>query len=286
METYGAPLSSDSPMTERVKPPADVVAALRNSGFPFQTAVQHAVQAAPGWRVHRVEYGWETPTGDTSFLDLVATNRVIYVTIECKRMRKGALTFLRPLGNETTGLVEDFRCLRATNMQDSVRGIEIICEDWALHPVSNMSQFCVVSTSESGKDQRLLERDAGLLTLATEAFALGLKEPTRELPLASLVIPVIVTNAPIYTVRYKPGEISLRLGELTSHLDDVTKPPCVRFDKAFPSCSTNDLGDRTVFVANAESFVEFLTLLGPAPIQPDRNIGVFLQPRDSRRRPA
>jgi hypothetical protein len=81
------------PMRAKVPPPADVVAALKKSGFPFQTAVQHVIETAPGWRVHEAEYGWETSTGETRYLDLIATNGTIYLTVECKKTAKEKLIY-------------------------------------------------------------------------------------------------------------------------------------------------------------------------------------------------
>lgn len=162
-------------MNERVKPPEAVVEALQRIGFPFQTAVARAIEAAAAarWRVHASEYSWRSAAGDTRFLDLVATNGVIYLTIEGKKTSKEILTFLRPLGaQESTGLVPTFRCLRAFIPADQIRQ-KVLCETWDLYPRSNRSEFCVVSTSPTG-DQRLLERDAGLLIQATDAFAHGL----------------------------------------------------------------------------------------------------------------
>ena len=45
--------------------------------------------------------------------------------------------------------------------------------DEKILPKSLSCEFCVVSTSVSGKDQRLLERDASLLIRATDRFALN-----------------------------------------------------------------------------------------------------------------
>jgi hypothetical protein len=254
-------------MTEQIRPPEAVVSALRSSGFPFQTAIAHAVAASPGWRVTASEYPWQGPGGETHFLDLVATNGTIYLTIECKKTRKEAFTFLRPLGGPvaTTGLVHTFRCLHVQHFGDSNR-TEVFCEDWALDPRSTVSEFCVVSTTQSGKDQRLLERDAGLLIRATDVFAHEIRKKGGQLPTACLVVPVIVTNAPIYTARYKPSAVSLETGEFTSPPTDVTNPACARFQKQFTSDSIQDLGDRTVFVVNALSFVEFLGIVGAAPM--------------------
>src|SRR5262249_1962630 len=89
--------AADSPrMAKKVTPPAAVVAALHSSGFPFQTAVRREIEAAApgGRRVEATEYSWQTADGETHFLDLVATNGVIHLTIECKKTRKEILTFL------------------------------------------------------------------------------------------------------------------------------------------------------------------------------------------------
>jgi hypothetical protein len=210
--------------------PPEVVAALKSSGFPFQTAIAHLITAAPSWAVYASEFPWRGLDGETHFLDLIATNGVFFLAIECKKTRKEMLTFLRPLGGAlSTGPTGHFRCLRA---RDNTAGqIELVCEDWNLQPPSAVSEFCVVSTSESGKDRRLLERDAGLLIRATEAFAddhLRFKLKAADAPYASLVLPVIVTNAPLYTTRYEPTEISLETGEINAPAE-MTKPECVRF---------------------------------------------------------
>jgi hypothetical protein len=84
--------------------------------------------------------------------------------------------FSRPLGGPTsTGDVDDFRCIRVEK--------EILesfpCETWKLRPKSPSCEFCIVSTSTSGKDQRLLERDASLLIRATDAFGRDPRERSK-----------------------------------------------------------------------------------------------------------
>jgi hypothetical protein len=264
----------DGVMAEsKPKVPAAVLAALQSSGFPFQTAVAHVIRAVPGWSVYASEYPWRTYAGDHQFLDLVAKKLDLFLTIECKKTRKEILTFLRPLGHSDTGQLEQFRCLRSGQLRDSTGRLELFCEDWTLHPRSTSSEFCVVSTSESGRDQRLLERDAGLLVRATDAFADEFPErfkPDRDgSPSATrLFVPVIVTNAPIYTARYRPSDVSLESGEFTVSPKEVESVPCVRFHKAFMSDSGTSLGDRTVFVVNAGAFAEFLDLIETSPGQP------------------
>jgi len=272
-------------MTDTKAPvPQPVITALQSSGFPFQTAVAHVIRSSPPWSVYASEYPWRTP-GDGQFLDLIATNGTIYLTVECKKTRKEILTFLRPVVYLDPGEVEEFRCLRAEQMQDSTRRAEIFCENWALYPRSTAAEFCVVSTSESGRDQRLLERDAGLLIGATEAFAQDFRErffPKLQLSAPCLFLPVIVTNAPIYTARYRPDEVSLESGEFQDTPKKIDNVPCVRFRKAFISDFGRDLGDRSVFVVNASSLSEFLGLVAPGPEQPSDTARVHFPSRTRR----
>jgi hypothetical protein len=198
----------------------------------------------------------------------------LFLTIECKKTRKDIFTFLRPLGLSHTGVVGEFRCLRAKQTPDARNGLEIVCEEWALFPGSTSSEFCVVSTSESGRNQRLLERDAGLVVRGTDAFAQDFRQrfrPERDPapPTACLFVPVIVTNAPIYTARYGPPDVSLESGEFSVPPREIDNVPWVRFRKAFTSDGGPDLGDRSVFVVHAASFVEFLRQVAHSPIQPD-----------------
>ena len=266
------------------KVPKSVLAALQSSGFPFQTAVAHVINPSVEWALHASEYPWQTSAADGQFLDVVATNRVLFLTIECKKTRKDILTFLRLLSLSRTGLVEDFRCLRARQSLDSTKRVEIFCEEWALKPRSTSSEFCVVSTSESGRDQRLLERDAAFVVRATDAFAQDFRErfrPDRDPApsTACLFLPVIVTNAPIYTARYKPTEVSLESVEFSVPPREIDNVPWVRFRKAFTSDRGPDLADRSVFVVHAASFAEFLGQVAPAPLQPDdRAPAHFIRP--------
>jgi len=270
----------DSTMAKAMtKVPPAVLAALQGSGFPFQTAVAHVIRAVRGWSVHASEYPWRTSVGDYQFLDLVATNHKLFLTVECKKTRKEILTFLRPLGHSHTGKLQEFRCLRSGQLRDSTGRPELFCEEWALYPPSTSSEFCVVSTSDSGRDQRLLEKDAGLVVRATDAFAHYFPKqfrPDRDGSPSDtrLFVPVIVTNAPIYTARYTPSEVSLESGEFAAPPEEVESAPWVRFRKAFMSDSAVDLGDRSVFVVNAAAFAEFLDLIETAPSQPQDRVEV------------
>jgi hypothetical protein len=258
-------MTEDDSSTDDARARKAITGALQGSGFPFQTAVANVIaDTRSAWHVHASEYAWQTPRGETHFLDLVATNGRMYLAIECKKTRKDIFTFLRPIGAQTTGLVTEFRCLRAHPDSEAPHRVGITCETWELYPRSIRSEFCVVSTSESG-DQRLLERDASLLIQGTDAFAHRLTRTFHVPPPDALIVPVIVTNAPVYTARYQPTTVSLKSGVFSKLPEEVQRTECVRFEKSFPSDSINDLGDRTVFVVHAPDFGQFLTHVDPAP---------------------
>lgn len=238
------------------------IGALLASGFPFQTAVAQIVQHAPDCRVLAEEWPWRDDLGVDHFLDLVAAKYFFVVTIECKKTQKELLTFLQPGGVD--GDVIRNRCLYLNQIQDSTKRMELFCSDWPLSPKSAESAFCVVSTTASGKDQRLLERDAQLLVRATDAYAkryeAGLRvknNPEHD----RLIVPVIVTNARLLLAEYDPKAVSLETGQLpippASNLVDV---PWVRFRKAF-STAGKDMGDRTVFVVRATELTSWLKKL-------------------------
>ncbi len=259
-------------MIKQGKASGVLVRKLQTSGFPFQTAVAHVVRDSKSWSVDNSEYPWLDPSGKDEFLDLVIKKGELYAGVECKKTEKETLNFLRPLGHKPTGEVEVVRCLRGRS------NFRVYCEDIALWPPSFDTEFCVVTTSASGGAQRLLERDARLVVLATNAFALhhqqqlqlsqGKAQSSEE-----IYISIIVTNAPINAVRYKPTDVSLKSGQFETDPEITSNVPWIRFRKAFTSTDRPDLGDRTVFVVHAEDFGQFLELIemSPSDVTTERN---------------
>ena len=96
-----------------------------------------------------------------------------------------------------------------------------------------------------------------MLVHAADAFAAGNREHHNlsDLELPRVVLPVIVTNAKIYTARYNPTEVSLETGELKEKSEKLERVPWVRFQKSF---AADKVGERTVFLVNASSFGNFL----------------------------
>ncbi len=238
--------------------------ALLSSGFPFQTAIAQVIRAEPDWEVAAEEWSWQDADGSNQFVDIVARHERLALVVECKKTNKEIFTFLNP--NDGSGLrkeVERARCVYTSQIQDSTRRLEVFAGEWGLSPESEESMFCVVSTSTSGRDQRLLERDAQKVVGGTDAYANSRRAGSggggavADCPF----VPVIVTNAPLFSATYEPGQVSLETGEF-SQLPNVAAVRWMRFRKSFRPYNGFDLGDRTVFVVNAGALTDFLRVLG------------------------
>lgn len=251
--------------------PPEVFAALQGSGFPFQTAVRQVIGAKPqaGWSLFRSEYAWQTLDGEGRFLDLVAIkDGQLFITVECKKTISDVWTFLRPLGHAHTGSPHvDFRCLRAEQIGGGSakltppKHLKLHAETWPLAPPSTVSEFCVISGRQT---DRLLEKHAGELIRATDAFADDIRKGCFQTdPHATfhLFIPVIVTNATLFTARYNPTEVSLVDGRFAEPPKEIEPCEVVRFQKTFMSEGWSDLRERSVFVVYAPAFSTFLDQL-------------------------
>lgn len=257
------------------KVPDLILKALRGSGFPFQTAVAKVTNSVNGWSILASEYPWRGTENDERFLDILATNHRFVLTIECKKT-KDSLIFLRPLAADANaGDVDHFRCIYVEPHRFG--RVHAACEGWNIWPRSRSCEFCVVS-GNSGNSQRLLERDASLLVNATDAFA---KDSYRYLrgdqARSFLILPVIVTNAKLYTAHYNPLEVSLDSGEFENWPkkieDDV---PWIRFEKNLIAGGGRDFGHRSVFVVNSLWWEKFLGALEESPDQLENKTPVTL----------
>jgi hypothetical protein len=136
--------------------------ALLASGFPFQTAISEIATQVPRCKLIAEEFPWRDDAGVDRFLDLILYEGNFILTIECKKTQKEIFTFLQPAELLERDHVRA-RCLFLNQIQDSTKWLELFCGDWDIKPKSRESQFCVVSTSDSGRDQRMLEKVAQLL---------------------------------------------------------------------------------------------------------------------------
>ena len=254
-----------------------IEAALRGSGFPFQTAVRHAIRTHPAkYGIHASEYPWRNRKNEDSFLDLVANNRQLVLTVECKKTKQEKYVFLLPLGGANTGEISDFRCLRL-DVEPDTKAARVCCETHELDPQCPAAEFCVVSTNNK---ERMLERDAAMLISATDAFAHDKLEWQKLIiPPPFLIVPILITNAEIYTVRYEPTEVSLKWGEFEKMPQEQNHVPWIRFAKTFVAGSGRDIGSRSLFVVNASHLDEFLRKLDQLSWRhPGRNSVLLPQP--------
>lgn len=244
--------------------PRTVMASLLASGFPLQTAIAQVTRTVPNWAVVRQEIPWDDG-GGPQFLDLVVRKLPhLIVAVECKKTAKEAWTFLQPGGTKSN--VQRTRCLHTHQIPDSTRRIELFSSEWLITPESAEAMFCVVSTSDSGKDSRLLERDAQLLIRGTEAWATWFKEQFKEKDpqVDRLILPVIVTTAKLFVAEYDPSQLSLDTGTLDARTTSITPVDWVRFRKAFTSQRSSGEDDRTVFVVRAFAYQQWLEQLTAA----------------------
>ncbi len=230
-----------------------VVAALKRSGFPLQTRIEHEIREryATGWRLLASEHPWRDPDGRDQFIDLIANCGTVVLVVECKKAQERSLLFLRPLGRETTGKVRTCTVWHFEQSRRTGSSFGVNIENIDLEPESYRAAFCV-STDSS---QRLLEQDARLVVFAADVLVEQL--PTTHSLGRSFFLPVIVTTVPLYTLRYKPTEIPLETGS-SDKLDpkEIEPIPWVRFHKTFTA--QPDSAARTVFVVNSAALPMFL----------------------------
>ena len=236
-----------------------VTQALLASGFPFQTSIARLVRSVPGCESVKEEFPWQDD--EDRFFALIAFIHNFIVVVECKKTQKEIFTFLQP--QLTQDLVIRSRCahLFRSSEQAGIRSSFSYAE-WFLMPRSHESAFCVVSTSESGKDQRLLERDAQLLVRGIDSTGTRMMHDRKVGFGARVFVPIIVTNAKLFVARYDPEAVSLDTGQIPmTPAPELFPIEWVRFRKAFTATYDPGLGDRTVFVVSANSLHKFLSAL-------------------------
>jgi len=230
-----------------------LVAALQKSGFPLQARVAYEIRAraSRGWKVLASEYPWRDSEGRDQFIDLIASCGSIVLVVECRKAAERALLFLRPLGGDTTGLVKTLAIWHVEQHQGAGKPFGSAPREIEIEPASYRTDICV-SSDKSG--QRLLEQEARPVVLAADAVV---ADAARiALPTRSFVVPVILTTAPLRTLRFEPTEVALDTGSF-SNLDPTQMEPIqwVRFHKTLTARAAEP---RTVLVVNTAALGRFL----------------------------
>lgn len=242
---------------------------VNTSGFPFQLAVEHIVRqthSAHGWTPIVREHPWKDPEDeDNGYIDLMLEKNHWQAVLECKRSQDAKWIFLLPKGEPTTG--NTFR----TNWIAAPKGhlVRVGIQEFALKPSLPESQFCVVRGSgEQGPT--LLERLASTLMASIEALiAHEATVRTASRDFAHMYVPIIVTNASLYTCVFNPGAISLKSGRIDVDQAEYSEVPFVSFRKTLrhPSEAAapprnlpgeNRTGQRCILIVNSEYLTSFL----------------------------
>jgi hypothetical protein len=252
-----------------MKPPEppnrqELIGTLLKSGFPLQTAVAELVKQLPEWRVERSEFPWYDSALEDQYVDLIAAKDKLRLAIECKKTDKDSFIFLTPGKPAPTDRVH---FLRAWPGIGKIR-TDIDNEILAFEPRSPESEYCVVSTSQTSNEKRVLERTCRLTVRATDSY---MKTPPyfstqgSTWPVDTIFIPVLVTNAPLYVADYVTASVSFTTGGIDPRRCEFKQSQLVRFCKSFTSERGRDIGSRTVFVVNSSYLGEFLARLALIP---------------------
>ncbi|MBM3786424.1 MAG: hypothetical protein FJW30_18860 [Acidobacteria bacterium] len=256
-----------------------IIPSLMGSGFPFQTAMVELVKSCEGWTVTDQEVPWDDDHRGQQFLDFVARTPRLIAAFECKKTRDEQFVFLMPNGGSRTKRVINY--FKLLPIADATRRTEVFVGSWAADPESPTSKFCIIAGAGKNGDGRLLERDAQLLAGGSLSLAFVEKEKKSSgLEHFVPILPILVTNAELYTAVYDPLSISLDSGELARNDVSLSPVEFVRFSKPFLSDPKGAIGELTVFVARAAALSRLLAdLADQTPGQPVNGVDRILRRR-------
>lgn len=251
----------DLAMTDPFQPLRDQV---NRSGIPFQLAVENLIRKEA--RKTEVEVvGREVPWGK-GFIDIVAKKGDrMFFAIECKKVEEKSWSFLLPDSlrySETRCRLEWFNG-RASKKPGQSR---VFCSEWNMAEPSPESEFCIVP---KGTPISSLEAVCGELLASCHALLELDDEIFLDQEFATM-IPVIVTNANLYTCKFKPDQISLKTGELDIEHGEFESVDIIRFRKSLVNLPSNPYNaprltlsnwaadrERTVFLVSPSAIVRF-----------------------------
>jgi hypothetical protein len=250
---------------------------VNKSGFPFQLLLEKLITSSPetrNWRIIAKEHRWvNAETGEEKYIDLLLEREGLPIRfiVECKRI-SGNWYFLMP--------VNPFNTTPNTKLLSvDYRDYQYSWKEKNLFPESQEAKYCVMET-EGKRDNRMLEKIAGETLLSLEYFAREdtevMKSIIERLGLSNSImfyLPIIVTTAKLNDITFNRSEIDIETGNIS---DSDSKPiKFIRFRKnlstgieyKFANSSITSIDqlnseyDRTVFVVQAKSFIEFLSMI-------------------------
>jgi hypothetical protein len=252
---------------------------VNNSGYPLQIRLKEWIEETylqHRWKTLVGEHRWvNAETKDDGYIDLVLekSRTNLRLVIECKRI-DGSWTFLLPVAHpalerEVIGL----SAIHSPARNYSWNEIYMV-------PESLKAAFCVMET-DGKKDSRTLEKLARELLLSLEhlsveeagilAAFINRVAPTPDVRSSIFYLPVIVTTANLQTMAFPPSAVDVKTGNINSSESTVSSVEYIRFqknlattiknesDSIYSLADVNRNNDRTVFVVQAESFINFLS---------------------------
>lgn len=248
---------------------------VNKSGFPLQIGLAHLVNTVPtrnNWKALYSEHAWESEHDKekSGFIDLVLerSTRDLILVVECKRARESDWVFLIPKAEKSD--VKSRRQAKAWVTQYSAGNVESF--DWketTCDPASSQSEYCIIPKQDQGATP-LLEKVGAQLVSSTEGLAW--EEARQNIQTRSslrVYFNVVVTTAKLKACIFDPALISVSDGTLKE--PEYVDVPYIRFRKqlataAKPSALTGTgmhnfarAKENTVFVVNANSFIQFLS---------------------------
>jgi hypothetical protein len=211
---------------------------VNDSGFPFQMSVTGRI--AQSVAIHKCklvaeEHPWKhRKSNSDGFADLILRHEIdalFRAVVECKRFKdNGKWVFLA----SRSALAEESRLsVFWTNvLHDQMRVYG--WHDFQFTPVSPEAAFCTLFGDNNKRTT--LERIADELPPATESV--GLKETALsrqgpdQMATTRCYLPVIVTNALLYTASFDASDLDMKTGQLPPGKCDFREVPCVRFRKS------------------------------------------------------
>lgn len=248
-------------MSDTHQPLRDLI---NRSGVPFQLAVENAMRTRGA--KHSIEVWREVPWAN-GFIDIVAKiSDRIFCAVECKRVTDRSWSFVlteNARESATRCRIEWFNS-KAVKIKDCSR---VFCSEWNMVEPSPESEFCILP-----KDTPIGSLESVCRGLIASCH--NLLESEAELVLNDdivAMIPVIVTNAKLYTCKMDAISVSLETG-LPNEAGSIFQPvEMLRFRKSLVNQRSNSyrksqmvLSDwiadreRTVFILTPSGIDRFL----------------------------
>jgi len=247
---------------------------VNSSGFIFQIGVLREIERTFShhkWDIVAEEHRWKHPeSGENGFIDLVIKRDMIFrIVIECKRATGRNWVFLTPRNySKPSDTVSLFWTDRIEPDQDVWGWIDLL-----IQPGSPESAFCVVQGQGDGQTP-MLERIADILLPSVEAVALEELsfKPNKEINRCHLFVPILVTNAQLYTCSFNPEQVDMIDGKLPT--GEFKNTPFIRFRKGLATyyqvdenagnlSEAHKFKERTLLVVNASSLAAVLGSFSP-----------------------